>query len=105
MKFGQFVKMDKLKKKIDEDEKTIKKSRPVEECSDEFNEQTKLLHTVMRFTQTFGSSDNLIEKTECILVIFNLLTTHLNRFIKNNTDYQGRGDDGIVFEKKESTGV
>lgn len=90
MKFGDYVKKDKL---LNQDKKNIK------ECSgkDEFDEETKLLHTVMNFTQTLCSSKCILKKTECILVIFNILVTHLNKFIKNTVNDE---NGGIMFEKK-----
>lgn len=105
MKFGQYVKVDKIKKKIDEDEKTKNKSRQVKECcgddvdtEDSFEEDTKTLHTIMRFTKTFLDSSSVLEKTECILVIFNILTTQLNQFCKKNIESEE--DGGMMFEKK-----
>ena len=100
MKFGQFIKMENIKKKIDEDEKANKKTKRIKEGSDEYNEQTKLLNAVMRFTNTFISSSCQVEKTECILVITNLLTNHLYDFMNNGTDREDQQDGEMLFEKK-----
>lgn len=101
MKFGQFIKMENIKKKIDEDEKANKKlKKRIIEGSDEYNEQTKLLNAVMRFTKTFISSSCQVEKTECILVITNLLTNHLYDFMNNGTGREDLQDGEILFEKK-----
>ena len=105
MKFGQFVKIDKIKKKIDEDEKTIKKSRQVKECcgdennevdDDDFEEQTRILHSVMNITKNILSSNCPVGKTKNMLEIMYLLSSHIEQL------YEDDDDGGNVFEKKST---
>ena len=76
------------------------KSRKIDECCGQyvvnFDEDTKILHSVMEYTENLLLSKILSEKSDSILVILNILMTHLNEFCKNK-DIQ---DDGTVFEKK-----
>lgn len=108
MKFGQYVKIDKIKKKIDEDEKTIKKSRQVKECcgdeynnvdDDDFEEQTKILHTVMNMTKNLLSSECPVVKTKSLLDIIYLISSYLEDSYKED---DGEKNDGTVFEKKST---
>ena len=94
MKFGQYVIEDKILNKD-----TGKKPRILKECSDEFKEQTKILHTVMKVTQKLLETESVLDKTEMALFISNLLTTHINRFLKTQNSYDD-DDGGNVFEKK-----
>lgn len=106
MKFGQYVIEDEILNK-----ETGKKSRKLKECScddyergdndtsDEFEEHTKILHTVMRSTQKLLETESILEKTEMVLFICNLLTTHINRFLKTDDER----DVEMVSEKKKST--
>lgn len=108
MKFGQYVNYDKVKQKNEEDEKLNKKSKgQVKECciyndeEEKFIEHTKILHSVMNYVQKFLESESILDKTELVIVISNLLTTHINQFCKNMIDCQEDNQDGeIVFEKR-----
>lgn len=105
MKFGQYVKVDKIKKKIDEDEKLNKKTRQVKECcgddvdDDDFEEQTRILHTVMNITKNLLSSECPVVKTKSLLDIIYLISSYLEDSYEKDDDEK---NDGIVFEKKST---
>lgn len=107
MDFRTYMKVDKIEKKINEDEKL----KRIKECcgkvdnnnQSDFDEDTEILNTVMMFTRTILSSNCILQKTELTLIINQILTNHLYNFMKDNVGYEDKRDVEMVSEKKKST--
>ena len=106
MKFGQYVKFDKIKQKINEEE--IKNKKQIKECCGEvennqndFDEVTNILNKVMLYLRTILSSNCILHKTELTLIINQILTNHLYKFMKDNIGYEDGGYDEIVIDEKK----